>query len=42
MFIHGNEELNKPVQDIKHSGINKDVLGRLIIVQMVNIKPPSL
>jgi hypothetical protein len=31
-FHHDSEEFNKPTRGIKDTGINKNVLGRLIIV----------
>jgi hypothetical protein len=31
-FRHSNEELNKPMRGVKDSGINRDVLRRLIIM----------
>jgi hypothetical protein len=36
-FCHGSEKLNKPMKGVKDNVINKDVLGGLIIMQMVNI-----
>jgi hypothetical protein len=37
-FHHGSEEFNKPMRGIKDNGINKDVLGGLIIMKTVDVK----
>jgi hypothetical protein len=41
-FCHGSGEFNKPMRGIKDNGINRNVLGRFIIEQMVNVRQLSL
>jgi hypothetical protein len=41
-FHRGSEEFNKPMKGIKDNGINRDVIGRLIILQTINIRQLSL
>jgi hypothetical protein len=41
-FCHGNEKLIKPMKGIKDNEFNRNVSGGFIIMQMVNIRQPSL
>jgi hypothetical protein len=41
-FHHGSEKLKKPMRSVEDNGINKDVLRGFIIVQIVNVRQPSL